>query len=90
MFERVAYENPHPHLRFCENALDEGYEVWAVPSIEVLHLDPQKVGITKTPLEVLKGEAFDPPPYIKKDGSIVTNEMFSRDLINAFIWGIVE
>jgi len=90
VFKLIEYENPHPHIRFCDNALDEGYEVWADPGIEILHLDPVKVGVAKTPVEVLRGQDFDPPPYIKKDGTIVTNEQFGRDLINAFVWGKVD
>jgi len=89
VFKLCDYENPHPHIRFCENALDEGYEVWVDPGIEILHLDAQRVGVQKMPIEVLKGEAFDPPPYIKRDGSIVTDEQFVFDLINAYIWGTV-
>lgn len=90
VFKLIDYANPHPHIRFCEKAIEEGYEVWADPGTEILHLDTTKVGITKTPVELLRGQSFDPPPYIKKDGSIVTNEQFSRDLINAFVWGKVE
>ena len=44
----------------------------------------------KTPIEVLRGKPFDPPPYIKKDGTIVSNEQISQDLINAYVWGKVE
>ena len=95
VFKLIEYDNPHPHVQFCDNALDEGYEVWADPSIEILHLDPQKVGITKTPLETLRRragiptESVDAPPFIKKDGTIVDEEMFAKDLIDAFIWGTV-
>ena len=90
VFKLIEYENPHPHMRFCENALDEGYEVWADPGTEILHLDTMKVGVAKSPLEVLRGKKFDPPPFIKKDGSIIANEDFDKELIKAFVWGIVE
>jgi len=90
VFKLIDYENPHPHIRFCENAIDEGYEVWVDPGIEILHLDSVKVGVRKTPIEVLREVPFDPPPYIKKDGTIVTNDEFSKDLIDAFVWGKVE
>jgi len=95
VFKFVEYDNPHPHLKFCENALDEGFEIWVDPSIEVLHLDAQRVGVVKTPVEVLRQRAglptepFDPPPYIKRDGTIVTEEQFTTDLINAYVWGTV-
>jgi len=95
VFKLIEYDNPHPHIKFCENALDEGYEVWADPGIEVLHLDAQKVGVTKTAIEVLRQRAglptepFNPPPYIKRDGTIVTDQQFLPDLINAYIWGTV-
>jgi len=90
VFKLIDYENPYPPLRFCENAIDEGYEVWADPGTEILHIDPVKVGMKKTPIEVLRGKPFDPPPYIKKDGTIVSNEQISQDLINAYVWGKVE
>lgn len=90
VFKLTDYENPHPHIQFCENALDEGYEVWADPSIEILHIDPMKVGIQKTPIELMRGQDYDPPPYIKKGGSLVPDEEIGKDLINAFVWGIVN
>jgi len=90
VFERVPYDNPHPHMKFCETALNDGYEVWAHPGIKILHLDVQKVGLTKTPIEILRGQVFTPPPFIKKDGTIVEEEVFASDLINAYVWGIVE
>jgi hypothetical protein len=90
VFDRVAYENPHPHMKFCENAVNDGYEVWAHPGITIQHLDPIKVGITKTPIELLRGEDFTPPQFIKKDGTIVSNEMFAQELIQAYVWGTLE
>ena len=90
IFEKVPYDNPHPHLKFCETALEDGYEVWADPGIEILHLDAQRVGITKTPIEVLRGQDFAPPPFIKKDGSIVDDTQLAQDLINAYVWGTTE
>ena len=89
-FKLVDYENPHPHLRFCENAIKEGYEVWADPGTEILHLDTAKMGIKKTPIEILRGQNFNPPPYIKKGGIIVDNDQIAKDLIDAFVWGKVE
>ena len=90
VFEKVPYENPHPHLKFCTTALEDGYEVWADPRIAVLHLDAQRVGITKTPIEVLRGQDYTPPPFIKKDGTIVDDAIFAQDLINAYVWGTTE
>jgi len=90
VFERVPYENPHPHLKFCETALNDGYEIWADPGIEVFHLDAQRVGITKTPIEVLRGRDYAPPPFIKKDGTIVNDAALAQDLINAYVWGTTE
>lgn len=89
-FKFVDYDNPHPHLRFCENALDAGYEVWADPSIEILHLDTARFGIVKTPIEILRGIEFDPPPVIKKGGTVVDNDELIEDMINALVWGTVE
>jgi len=89
-FKLIDYDNPYPPLRFCENAIDEGYEVWADPGTEVLHLDTQKVGVAKTPIEVRRGQPFDPPPYIKKDGTIINNEQIAGELIAAYIWGEVK
>ncbi|HUW44764.1 MAG TPA: hypothetical protein VMW50_03120 [Dehalococcoidia bacterium] len=86
-FKLVDYENPHPHIRFCENALKEGYEVWADPGTEVLHLDDMKLGIKKTAIETLRGQPFNPPPYIMKDGTVVDGEQIAKDAIDAFVWG---
>jgi len=89
-FKLVDYDNPHPHIRFCENAIKEGYEVWADPGTEVMHLDTMKVGIKKTPIEVMRGQPFTPPDYIKKDGTIVDNDHIAYALIDAFVWGKTE
>lgn len=89
-FKLLEYDNPHPHIRFCENAMKEGYEVWADPGTEVLHLDTVKIGVKKTPIEMLRGLPFDPPDYLKKDGTIANDEQIAQDLINAFVWGKVE
>ena len=89
-FLACEYGNPHPHMIFCGHAIEAGYEVWADPRIKIQHLDSRRVGVVKTPLEILQGKPHNPPPFIKKDGSVVTNEEFVKELINVYVWGRVE
>jgi len=90
VFDRVAYDNPHPHMMFCENAVNDGYEVWAHPGINIQHLDVQRVGLAKNPIELLRGQDYNPPPFIKKDGTIISGEAFAAELIQAYVWGTLE
>ena len=50
VFVNTQIDNPYPNLTFCNNARGLGYSVVAVPYIEVIHADLEKLGILHNPL----------------------------------------
>jgi len=85
--------NPYPHRSFCDNARDNGFDVWADPRIKIYHLNKPPLGLFSMPLEVLEGkprELWDRTPYIKKNGSIIKVDEIPNDRIEAFVWGRVS
>ena len=75
-----------PHRSFCHAAKEMGFEVWADPTIDIYHLDVQRLGIQRIYPEALEGLPPDMTPYIKNDGTLVSLEQMAIDMLYALIW----
>lgn len=75
-----------PHRSFCLAAKEMGFEVWADPTINIYHLDVQRLGIPRIYPEAVEGLPPDMTPYIKKDGTLVPLEQMAIDMLYALIW----
>lgn len=99
-FIETPYDNPYPHMRFCDESREKGYEVWGDPSTIVWHLDIVRMDLPRhAQLEVLKAEKqghIDPMsqackvPYIRDDGSTVDSVWIMEDIIEAYVYGKVR
>jgi len=76
VFKSSPIDNPYPNLTFCNSARKLGYNVVAVPYIEVFHIDFEKLGIMHYPLPQEFGNYPNPgfvdnnsklPEYIRKE-----------------------
>ncbi len=68
VFLDVPYGDPYPHMKFCNDAREKGYEVWADPKIAIYHVDLIRFGSFHEEIEVIKARlAGDPDPYRYSD-----------------------
>jgi len=98
-FLDVEYQDPYPHLKFCNTARQKGYEVWTDPRITVQHVDLIRFGIAHEQLEVLKarkrGETelnkyIDRTPFIKDNGEVIDLDRMAYELTSVYVWGLIE
>lgn len=75
-----------PHISFCANAREMGFEIWADPTTEVFHLYVEQLGMSRVYPEALENKPPDLTPYIKKDGSLIPLDEMGPDIVFAFIW----
>ena len=98
VFLDVPYSDPYPHMKFCNDAREKGYTVWADPALAIYHVDLVRFGMFHHELAVLKAiQAGDPDPYrhsdvtpfIKDDGSIVGRGELGVEYTNIYTTGVV-
>ena len=80
-FLDVPYGDPYPHMKFCNDAREKGYTVWADPRTPVYHVDLIRFGSFHHELDVIKAlvrkeadalKYADATPYIRDDGGVST------------------
>ena len=96
-FLDTPYGDPYPHMKFCNESREKGYEVWADPSTVVWHLDITRLGLEPhAQHEVLEAAAKGDPnpmskacqvPYIRDDGSTVGAVEILGDIVDAYVYG---
>lgn len=96
-FLDTPYGDPYPHMKFCNESREKGYEVWADPSTVVWHLDIPRLGLeSHAQHEVLEAAAKGDPnpiskasqvPYVRDDGTTVGASEILFDIINAYVYG---
>lgn len=95
-FLEVPYGDPYPHKKFCDDAREAGYKVFADPSVEVRHIDLTRFGIFHEQLAIMKarrrgdaepGRYVDRTPFIKDDGTIVDLETLNYESVFVYVWG---
>ncbi len=96
-FLDTPYGDPYPHMKFCNESREKGYQVWADPSTVVWHLDIPRLGLEPhAQHEILEAMAKGDPnpmgkasmvPYIRDDGSTVTPIEIILDMVNAYVYG---
>jgi len=95
-FLEVEYQDPYPHIKFCNAARQKGYEVWADPRTTVQHVDLIRFGIVHEQLEVIKarqrgetelGQYIDRTPFIKDGGEIIDLDRLAYELTSTYVWG---
>lgn len=98
-FLEVEYQDPYPHIKFCNAARQKGYEVWADPRTTVQHVDLIRFGIVHKQLNILKaiqrgetelGPYIDRTPFIKDGGEIIDLDRLAYELTSIYVWGDVE
>jgi len=87
VFEATPYADPYPHMRFCNESREKGYEVWADPSIKIYHVDLSRFGIQHHTIELLMGVPVETTPYIDDDGKQYAPDDLGVAEINATVWG---
>lgn len=99
VFLDVPYGDPYPHLKFCNDAREKGYEVWADPSTAVQHVDLNRFGMFHHQLEVAKAmqrgdpdpfRFLDQTPFITDSGRVVSTAEFNMEYAKAYTQGVVE
>jgi hypothetical protein len=86
-FLDVPNDNPYPHMKFCNDARKKGYEVWADPRINVIHLDLTRFGINHFPLEEVMGEPPRNVPFITDSGEVVEQFRLDDEMVAAWVYG---
>ena len=80
-FLDVPYGDPYPHMKFCDDAREKGYTVWADPNVNIKHVDLIRFGAFHHELDVIKAlvrkdsnpyQHADATPYIRNDGGVST------------------
>lgn len=98
-FKATPYPLRWPHMKFCNESREKGYEVWADPSTVIYHLDPARFNIQHEQLEILEArQRGDPNPYrfadrtgfIKEGFEEISIQQLQEDYLKAYIWGIIE
>lgn len=74
VFLEVDWDNPVPHLQFCNKARSKGFKVWALPYLKIYHVDVTEINESPHfPLEwyVMRGilpvEEMEKVGYEKKE-----------------------
>jgi len=88
----TAYRDPYPHMQFCNDSREKGYEVWADPGIEIWHADLTRLGELHHALEYVPGSkyynpGFKPPPFITDSGRVVEPEELYGDMVQLYVYG---
>jgi len=60
VFKDVEIKNPYPHLLFCGNAKNLGYNIVACPYLEIIHVDWEKLGVFHKTLDPRYGGLPNP------------------------------
>lgn len=98
-FLEVEYQDPYPHMLYCNTARQRGYEVWADPTTAVSHIDLVRFGIAHEQLEIMKarqrgevdvGKYIDRTPFIKDGGEIIDLDRLAYELTSVYVWGMIE
>ena len=86
-FLATPYDDPYPHLRFCDESREKGYEVWADPATKIYHIDLLKLGIRHYPIEALLGVASKNMLYVDSKGKTYTVNEADACATAAAVWG---
>jgi hypothetical protein len=87
VFEATPYDDPYPHMRFCDESREKGYTVWADPSTSIYHVDLLRFNITHFPLEMLTGQPVEAPSYMDSEGNLYQPGSIGGYIVNAVVWG---
>jgi len=64
--EEVRWGNPLPWLQYCLNARGKGFQVWALPSLRILHANVETQSSTHVRLEEYVRRGIVPSSELKK------------------------
>lgn len=89
-FIEHPYRDPYPHLLFCNDCREAGYEVWVDPSIDIYHVDLGRFGGGNHPIETNPNSRFYNPEFrypalITDSGEVVKNDDFIVELIERYV-----
>lgn len=62
-----VYKNPYPHIPFCKDLKDKGFQIWVDPKTHVYHVDLEALGIMHQPMD----HPYAHVPFIKDSGEKV-------------------
>jgi len=68
VFQSISWDNPVPHLQFCNNAREAGFKVWALPYLKVYHANLDETEAPHFPLEWYVERGFLPQEELTKVG----------------------
>lgn len=98
VFLDVPYGDPYPHMKFCNEAREKGYEVWADPGTSIYHVDLTRFGQFHYEVDVIKAmqrgdrnphRFADNTPYIKDDGSLCTPVQLGGEYMRLYTLGVL-
>ncbi len=98
-FIKIDYADPYPHMLYCNEARQKGYEVWTDPKTAVSHIDLVRFGIAHEQLEIMKarqrgetelGRYIDRTPFIKDGGEKIDLDRLAYELTSVYVWGRIE
>lgn len=92
VFMATPYDDPYPHMLFCNQSREKGYEVWVDPEIEIWHVDLTRLNeyhymVEQIPTSRHYNPSFRPPDMITDSGRIVTGEELYRDMVKLYVYG---
>jgi hypothetical protein len=98
-FLDVPYGDPYPHMKFCNDAREKGYTVWADPRTDVYHVDLIRFGAFHHELDVIKAmvrkdanplQFADESSYMRNDGGVSTPYELGAEYHRLYTFGVMR
>lgn len=92
VFMATPYDDPYPHMKFCNDSRAKGYEVWVDPEIEIWHVDLTRLNQYHYMVEQIQtskyyNPSFKPPKMITDTGRLVDDNELYQDMIDVYVYG---
>lgn len=92
VYMETPYDDPYPHMMFCDQSREKGYEVWVDPSIEIWHVDLARLNnmhymVEQNPSSKHYNPNFQPPQMITDSGRLVDDQALYEDMIQVYVYG---
>jgi len=68
VFLEVNWDNPAPHLQFCNNCRKKGYKIWALPYLKIYHANVGEFEAPHFPVEYYVKKGVLPEEELAKVG----------------------